>query len=308
MSPAKVLAPGACSRGVVRASCQPATRRRRYGHFRLLAKYRAPIRADESLQDVPITECTLAEYVDYCFAVEAADPNMDESLAARYPRFYANGWEAFSVVPGLWEQIALPPSLQDHTYLLRQEVEKAQAAIITGGKVEIDPAQQTRNVEAFHRRMTKVFLGVAGSITRLHFDNDGAHAWLSLVRGRKLLIAFAPEDSEFLYAFGPGGTQSPVDPLAPDLGRYPLYEKATPHVAVVDEGEAIILPSGWWHYALALSPTVMVMRNFWNATNVRPFCEARRAELERTARRVAELSAAMKKDRDRGGSPPDTQT
>ena len=274
----------------------------------MLAKYRAPIRSDESLQGVPITECTLAEYVDYCFAVEAADPNMDESLAARYPRFYANGWEAFSVVPGLWEHITLPPFVQDHTYSLRQEVEKAQASIITGGRVTIDPAQQTGNVEAFHRKMTKVFLGVTGSITRLHFDNDGAHAWLSHERGRKLLIAFAPEDSEFLYAFGPGGTQSPVDPLAPDLGRYPLYEKATPHVAVVDEGEAIILPSGWWHYALALSPTVMVMRNFWNATNVRPFCEARRAELERTARRVAELSAAMKKDRDRGGSPPDTQT
>ena len=35
----------------------------------MLAKYRAPIRSDESLQGVPITECTLAEYVDYCFAV-----------------------------------------------------------------------------------------------------------------------------------------------------------------------------------------------------------------------------------------------
>ena len=127
-----------------------------------------------------------------------------------------------------------------------------------------------------------MFIGPAGTTTRLHFDAHGAHGWLAVVRGRKLFVLFPPSHGAHLYPFdraqsevGPAHapaketTQSPVDPLAPDLRRYPEYAKAELLAAVCGPGDVIVIPKGWWHYAVALEPCITVMRNWWNhATNV----------------------------------------
>ena len=35
------------------------------------------------------------------------------------------------------------------------------------------------------------------------------------------------------------------------------------------EGETLLCPDGWWHYAVSLDESITVMRNFYNAlTNV----------------------------------------
>merc|ERR1712151_955923 len=99
--------------------------------------------------------------------------------------------------------------------------------------------------------LVKIFISPAGSITRLHFDNGQAHAWLTQLKGRKLFVCFDPKDSEHLSAImGCEGllNHSPIDPLA--LGnetRWRGYDKATPLVAVLEEGETIVAPLGWWH-------------------------------------------------------------
>ena len=61
---------------------------------------------------------------------------------------------------------------------------------------------------------------------------------------------------------------SPIDPLAPDHSAYPLYAKASPHAVILEEGETIMVPDGWWHYAVSLSPSITVMRNFWSLVNM----------------------------------------
>lgn len=86
-------------------------------------------------------------------------------------------------------------------------------------------------------------------------------------------MAFAPADAPYLYA---EGTHSPVDPLRPfaeQVAKYPKYGRATPYVVIVEEGETLFVPRGWWHYALSLEPTVTVMRNFWTETNADSYRE-----------------------------------
>ncbi len=112
-----------------------------------------------------------------------------------------------------------------------------------------------------------MFIGPAGSTTRLHFDAGSAHGWLGQIEGRKLFILFPVSDTPYLYPI-PGESeteQSSVDPLAPDLHAHPLYANATPHAFVLLPGQAVVIPQGWWHYAAALDTCITVMGNFYHA-------------------------------------------
>merc|ERR1711904_517409 len=48
---------------------------------------------------------------------------------------------------------------------------------------------------------------------------------------------------------------------------WPDAKNATPYVAIVGEGEAILAPQGWWHYTISLDTSITVMRNFYTACN-----------------------------------------
>ena len=79
--------------------------------------------------------------------------------------------------------------------------------------------------------LNKVFMGPVGNITRLHFDAHHAHGWLAQVKGSKLFILYPPSDTDLLQPLeGEATTQSPIDPLAPDLEIFPNYEKCHQYV------------------------------------------------------------------------------
>lgn len=40
---------------------------------------------------------------------------------------------------------------------------------------------------------------------------------------------------------------SPVDPISPDLARFPRFQNATPLTCRVEENETLFVPSFWWH-------------------------------------------------------------
>ena len=66
-----------------------------------------------------------------------------------------------------------------------------------------------------------------------------------------------------------GSAQTWFDPLAPDFAAFPRARGATPYVAVCGPGDTILVPSDWFHYAVALTPSITLMRNFMNDHNVR---------------------------------------
>ncbi|KDD76448.1 hypothetical protein H632_c222p0, partial [Helicosporidium sp. ATCC 50920] len=117
--------------------------------------------------------------------------------------------------------------------------------------------------------LNKLFLGPPGTVTRLHYDAGEAHGWLAQVVGRKLFVLLPPEETHNLHRL-PGEretAQSPVDPLEPDLHAHPAYRKARPIACIVYPGETLLVPAGWWHYAVALDRCITLQRNFYHANS-----------------------------------------
>lgn len=89
--------------------------------------------------------------------------------------------------------------------------------------------------------------------------------------GRRRFTVFPPEQLPNLYAgpfeLTPAGTPvSMVDPVAPDLERYPRYAEAWAEArqATLEPGDAIYLPYAWWHGVESLEPVSILVNYWWN--------------------------------------------
>jgi len=49
--------------------------------------------------------------------------------------------------------------------------------------------------------------------------------------------------------------------------QFPEYKKATPFVFILHPGEVILIPKGWWHYAVALETSITAQRNWYHAAS-----------------------------------------
>lgn len=134
----------------------------------------------------------------------------------RAPHIYAGGVPAPDVLPGLAEANPMP--------LLETGVE----------------------------RLTSLWIGNQ-SRTAAHWDLPQNLA--CVVRGNRRFTLFPPEQIANLYV-GPldftlaGQPISLVDIVEPDLDAHPKYREAQAHaeVAALEPGDALYLPSLWWHH------------------------------------------------------------
>lgn len=83
------------------------------------------------------------------------------------------------------------------------------------------------------------------------------------VYGQKQVVLFSPSDSTNLY---PHETlllsnTAQVDPINPDLGRFPNFTKATMYKCLIQSGEMLYMPPKWWHHVVSLEKSFSV--NFW---------------------------------------------
>jgi hypothetical protein len=90
-----------------------------------------------------------------------------------------------------------------------------------------------------------------------------------VVVGRRRFTLFPPEQLANLYVgpldFNPAGQAiSMVDFHQPDLERYPRFAEALRHsqVAEMEPGDALLIPSMWWHHVEALD-RFNVLVNYW---------------------------------------------
>lgn len=105
------------------------------------------------------------------------------------------------------------------------------------------------------------------STVAAHFDDADNIA--CVIHGKRRFTLFPPEQIDNLYIgplnFTPAGAPiSLVDVNEPDLTRYPKFLHALDHalVAELSPGDAIYIPSLWWHNVEALSD-VNLLVNFW---------------------------------------------
>jgi hypothetical protein len=106
----------------------------------------------------------------------------------------------------------------------------------------------------------KVWLGPAGTITPLHcdyFDNLFAQVW-----GRKKIRLFHPSDGELLPTreVNPTLYASPFDPEEPDYARWPSVRRTCENECIVDAGDLLFLPAGWFHHVRAMDFSLSVNR------------------------------------------------
>lgn len=115
----------------------------------------------------------------------------------------------------------------------------------------------------------RIWIGNASHVAP-HFDISENIAVVAL--GRRRVTLFPSGQTPNLYV-GPldvtiaGQPVSMVDIRQPDLARYPLYAEAMSHAvqAELGPGDAIYIPTLWWHCVEALDPANVLVNYWYNA-------------------------------------------
>jgi hypothetical protein len=99
----------------------------------------------------------------------------------------------------------------------------------------------------------RFWIGPARTVTPLHCDYDDnifAQLW-----GTKRIFLAPPHHDAFLYTreANPLLFGSPFDPEAPDFEAFPLARQAALVEIVVEPGDMLYVPAGWYHQVRALS-------------------------------------------------------
>jgi hypothetical protein len=108
-----------------------------------------------------------------------------------------------------------------------------------------------------------------GNRTRIAAHHDLPDNLACVVVGHRRFTLFPPAELENLYVgpldFTPAGQAiSLVDFANPDFGRFPKFANAlkAAQVAELEPGDALFIPSMWWHHIEALD-SFNVLINYW---------------------------------------------
>ena len=109
--------------------------------------------------------------------------------------------------------------------------------------------------------------------TQVAAHQDLPHNLAVCVAGKRRFTLFPPEQIDNLY-IGPldltpaGQAISLVNHQAPDFDAHPKYKEALAHaqVAELDTGDALLLPSLWWHSVESLDALNILINYWWQPT------------------------------------------
>jgi hypothetical protein len=110
-------------------------------------------------------------------------------------------------------------------------------------------------MRGFVKRYPMLFVGGAGSVTHMHFDIDLSHILHTQFVGRKRVLLFPYEEQHNLY-------RKPYEVLSfanfenyydsantkLDIAQFPAVEKANGFEVILEHGETLFMPAGYWHH------------------------------------------------------------
>ena len=173
-------------------------------------------------------------------------------------------------------------SFKDYAELLRNR--KAHESDIYMGKCSLKntPLADTPSLNRIGEKLGltqsathfNMYMGPGGHRSGLHYDSvDGT---LMQLHGAKKVVLFPPSQTYNLYPFPVylhlrHGLKmrswfSQVSLENPDLASFPKFKEALQHQyeVILNQGETLYIPSGWWHEVIALGDEMVCSVNrFW---------------------------------------------
>ncbi|KAA0188346.1 Heat shock proteinB1 associated protein 1 [Fasciolopsis buskii] len=111
------------------------------------------------------------------------------------------------------------------------------------------------------------WLASSGAYSICHYDTYGINLVVQ-VSGQKKWTLFPSFDEPNLYStrlpFEESTVFSQVNFPEPDLSKYPLVFKTSPHCVLLNPGDVLFVPRGWWHFVQSTElSTVTCSVNLW---------------------------------------------
>ena len=112
-----------------------------------------------------------------------------------------------------------------------------------------------------------------GTRSRIAAHTDFPDNLACVAAGKRRFTVFPPEQFRNLYV-GPvdntpaGRAVSMVDFHQPDFDKFPKFKEAmaAAQSAILEPGDAIFIPSMWWHHVEGLSPFNVLINYWWRET------------------------------------------
>ncbi|MCG8476471.1 MAG: cupin-like domain-containing protein [Cytophagales bacterium] len=101
----------------------------------------------------------------------------------------------------------------------------------------------------FLNRYPMMFFGGKGSKVFLHFDIDMSHVFHTQFIGTKKTFLFSPKYDRELYRvpFSVHNLEE-INLENPDFSAYPALREVEGYETVLQPGDTLFMPSGWWHF------------------------------------------------------------
>ena len=101
----------------------------------------------------------------------------------------------------------------------------------------------------FFKRLPVMFFGGKGSRVLAHYDMDLSNLLHFHFHGHKSVLLFPPKQSKYLYKvpFSVHNLES-INLDDPDFSSYPALQNLEGEYIEMKHGDALFIPSGYWHY------------------------------------------------------------
>ena len=136
----------------------------------------------------------------------------------------------------------------------------------------LESRELRRLVPALWLRWVEILIGAAGmGYPSVHFDSFMTHAWVRQMHGTKrfwLWPPFAGQPAHLSHDFRTYVLAVEGREVTTLLGH------SLPSEIVLEPGDVLFIPAGWWHLTEILTTSVTLSGNFVNASNWRDFAAA----------------------------------
>lgn len=148
--------------------------------------------------------------------------------------------------------------MSDYIDLLKREPTKFRIFLWNALK-EVPQLQQDYTYPDFGLKLLKglpmLFFGGTNSHTFMHYDIDLANIFHFHFEGRKEIILFDQKQNDYLYKIPHSLiTREDIDFSNPDVEKWPALKKAKGYKTILEHGEVLYMPEGYWHYMKYLTP------------------------------------------------------